>query len=163
MSNRFLLKDHTYRSLRTEVSTLGALQKHGRSTAFIKKGKGSLCSTIVTFSEHVAKEYVVGAATHHGRILVLNRQNAKESTAMVLRYLSLYTVVRTYWWRRRNGRGAWSKTLYMQRAAVQGSPDSITKITQCTGMQNKPGDRIRLENISRNYRLRQCPYSPATN
>ena len=43
-------------------------------------GKGSLVSSIVTNSDAIAKEYVVNAASHHGRILVLNRENAKQST-----------------------------------------------------------------------------------
>ena len=45
-----------------------------------KMGKGSLCSTIVTADDKNAKQYVLGAATHHGRILVLNNECAKEST-----------------------------------------------------------------------------------
>src|SRR2546428_541534 len=43
-------------------------------------GKGSLCSTIVTANDTMAKKYVLGAASHHGRILVLNNDCAKEST-----------------------------------------------------------------------------------
>ena len=94
-----------------------------------KKGKGSLCSTIVTFSEHIAKEYVVGAATHHGRILVLNRQNAKESTG---HGSPLPQLVHGGPGRAGGGEemgGARGVKHYMQRAAVQGSPDSITNIT----------------------------------
>jgi oxepin-CoA hydrolase/3-oxo-5,6-dehydrosuberyl-CoA semialdehyde dehydrogenase len=45
-----------------------------------KMGKGSLCTTIVTADPEIAKEYVLGAASHHGRILVLNSECAKEST-----------------------------------------------------------------------------------
>jgi oxepin-CoA hydrolase/3-oxo-5,6-dehydrosuberyl-CoA semialdehyde dehydrogenase len=48
--------------------------------ALSKKGKGSLCSSIVTADPAVAKQYVIGAASHHGRILVLNNECAKEST-----------------------------------------------------------------------------------
>ena len=39
-----------------------------------------MCSTIVTADHKIAKQYVIGAATHHGRILVLNNECAKEST-----------------------------------------------------------------------------------
>src|SRR4030095_14595112 len=45
-----------------------------------KKGKGSLCSSIVTADNKIAKLYVLGAASYHGRILVLNATCAKEST-----------------------------------------------------------------------------------
>jgi len=43
-------------------------------------GMGSLVSTIVTANEKTARDYVLGAATHHGRIQVLNEACAKEST-----------------------------------------------------------------------------------
>ena len=46
--------------------------------AISKKGKGSLCTSITTADDRAAREYVVGAATHHGRILVLNEACAKE-------------------------------------------------------------------------------------
>ena len=45
-----------------------------------KKGKGSLCCSIVTANDKIATEFVLGAGTHHGRILVLNSECAKEST-----------------------------------------------------------------------------------
>jgi oxepin-CoA hydrolase/3-oxo-5,6-dehydrosuberyl-CoA semialdehyde dehydrogenase len=35
--------------------------------ALSKLGKGSLVSTIVT-ADHASKQYVIGAASHHGRI-----------------------------------------------------------------------------------------------
>ncbi|MFI5157209.1 MAG: phenylacetic acid degradation bifunctional protein PaaZ, partial [Chitinophagales bacterium] len=62
------------------VSTLMPYRKMDDAIALSKKGKGSLCSTIVTADYSIAKEYVLGAASHHGRILVLDRHSAKEST-----------------------------------------------------------------------------------
>ena len=72
------------------------------------------------------KHYVIGAATHHGRILVLNRDYAKESTG------SWITASHAGSWRSGPGGGgeemggARGVKHYMQRAAIQGSPDSIT-------------------------------------
>ena len=43
-------------------------------------GKGSLVCSVATNDPLVAQEFVLGAATHHGRILVLNQEVAKEST-----------------------------------------------------------------------------------
>ena len=111
------------------VSTLMPYRSLEEVLLLSKKGKGSLCSTIVTFSDRIAKGYVVGAATHHGRILILNRQNAKESTG---HGSPLPQLVHGGPGRAGGGEemgGVRGVKHYMQRAAVQGSPDSITKIT----------------------------------
>jgi len=62
------------------VSTLMPYNNFSDAILLSKKGKGSLCSTIVTADSNIAREYVLNAATHHGRILILNRECAKEST-----------------------------------------------------------------------------------
>ncbi len=38
-------------------------------------GKGSLVSSIATNDDKIAKDYVVNAASHHGRIMVINRDS----------------------------------------------------------------------------------------
>ena len=43
-------------------------------------GKGSLVCSIITNDMKIAEEFVIGAASMHGRILVLNEACAKEST-----------------------------------------------------------------------------------
>ncbi|MEO8405082.1 MAG: phenylacetic acid degradation bifunctional protein PaaZ, partial [Chitinophagaceae bacterium] len=62
------------------VSTIMPYKNMDEAIALSKKGKGSLCSSIVTADDQLARKYVLGAATHHGRILVLNADCAKEST-----------------------------------------------------------------------------------
>jgi len=62
------------------VSTIMPYKNIDEAIELSKKGKGSLCSSIVTANDTIAKQYVLGAATHHGRILVLNNDCAKEST-----------------------------------------------------------------------------------
>ena len=62
------------------VSTFMPYKNMDEAIALSKMGKGSLVSTIVTADYKTAKQYVIGAATHHGRILVLNNECAKEST-----------------------------------------------------------------------------------
>jgi oxepin-CoA hydrolase/3-oxo-5,6-dehydrosuberyl-CoA semialdehyde dehydrogenase len=111
------------------VSTLMPYADLDEAIELSKKGKGSLCSTIVTTNDLIAKDYVVGAATHHGRILVLNRYNAKESTG---HGSPLPMLVHGGPGRAGGGEemgGARGIEHYMQRAAIQGSPDSITAIT----------------------------------
>lgn len=111
------------------VSTLMPFKTMTEALELSKKGKGSLCSTIVTASDQLAREYVLGAATHHGRILVLNRQNAKESTG---HGSPLPLLVHGGPGRAGGGEemgGVRGVKHYMQRAAIQGTPDSITAIT----------------------------------
>ena len=62
------------------VSTIMPYRDMDEAITLVKKGKGSLCSSIVTADDRIATDYVLGAATHHGRILVLNQDCAKEST-----------------------------------------------------------------------------------
>jgi oxepin-CoA hydrolase / 3-oxo-5,6-dehydrosuberyl-CoA semialdehyde dehydrogenase len=111
------------------VSTLMPYKDPNEAILLSKKGKGSLCSTIVTFSDRIAKDYAVNAATHHGRILVLNRQDAKESTG---HGSPLPMLVHGGPGRAGGGEemgGTRGVKHYMQRVAIQGSPDSITAIS----------------------------------
>src|SRR5690606_22680416 len=62
------------------VSTLMPYKNLDEAIELAKMGKGSLVSSIATNDDQIAKEYVVNAASHHGRILVLNRESAKQST-----------------------------------------------------------------------------------
>jgi oxepin-CoA hydrolase/3-oxo-5,6-dehydrosuberyl-CoA semialdehyde dehydrogenase len=94
-----------------------------------KLGKGSLCTTVVTADYKIAKQYVIGAATHHGRILVLNNECAKESTG---HGSPLPLLVHGGPGRAGGGEemgGLRGVKHYMQRAALQGSPTTITEIT----------------------------------
>jgi oxepin-CoA hydrolase/3-oxo-5,6-dehydrosuberyl-CoA semialdehyde dehydrogenase len=56
------------------VSTIMPYKNIDEAIALSKKGKGSLCSSVVTADEKFARQYVIGAGTHHGRILVLNNE-----------------------------------------------------------------------------------------
>src|SRR6478736_1021119 len=62
------------------VSTIMPYKNMEEAIVLSKLGKGSLCSSIVTAKDANAKQYVLGAGTHHGRILVLNKECAKENT-----------------------------------------------------------------------------------
>ena len=111
------------------VSTLMPYNSMDEAIHLSKMGKGSLCSTIVTADNKIAKQYVLGAATHHGRILVLNNECAKESTG---HGSPLPLLVHGGPGRAGGGEemgGVRGVKHYMQRVAVQGSPTSITAIT----------------------------------
>ncbi|RYD81803.1 MAG: phenylacetic acid degradation bifunctional protein PaaZ [Sphingobacteriales bacterium] len=104
-----------------------------------KKGKGSLCSSIVTADAAVAKQYVLGAATYHGRVLVLNEDCAKESTG---HGSPLPLLVHGGPGRAGGGEemgGLRGIKHYLQRTAIQGSPTMITAISNVY-QQNAKGN-----------------------
>lgn len=94
-----------------------------------KMGNGSLVSSVVTNNNDFARDYTINAASHHGRILVLNRESAKQSTGhgSPLPYLIHGAPGRAGGGEEMGGmRGI---KHYMQRCAVQGSPTSLTEVT----------------------------------
>jgi oxepin-CoA hydrolase / 3-oxo-5,6-dehydrosuberyl-CoA semialdehyde dehydrogenase len=112
------------------VSTIMPYDGIAEAIALVKKGKGSLCCSIVTNDDRLATEFVIGAATHHGRILVLNRDDAKESTG---HGSPLPLLVHGGPGRAGGGEemgGVRGVKHYMQRVAIQGSPTTITAITK---------------------------------
>lgn len=111
------------------VSTLMPYKNTEEAIALSKLGKGSLVSSIVTTNQQTAKQYVLGAATYHGRILILNNDCAKENTG---HGSPLPLLVHGG-----PGRAGGSEEMggirgvkhYMQRVAIQGSPDMISAVS----------------------------------
>ena len=111
------------------VSTIMPYTDTEEAVELAKMGKGSLCCSIATFDDQIAREFVLGAASHHGRILVLNRENAKLSTG---HGSPLPTLVHGGPGRAGGGEemgGMRGVKHYMQRCAIQGTPTTITEIT----------------------------------
>ena len=111
------------------VSTIMPYKNTAEAIELSKKGKGSLCSSIVTNNPSIAREYVLGAASHHGRILVLNNECAKESTG---HGSPLPLLVHGGPGRAGGGEemgGLRGIKHYLQRTAIQGSPSMITAIS----------------------------------
>jgi len=112
------------------VSTMMPYHDMDEAVELARKGKGSLCSSIVTFDDKIAGEYVINAATHHGRILVLNRESAKESTG---HGSPMPLLVHGGPGRAGGGEemgGMRGVKHYMQRCAIQGTPTTLSHITQ---------------------------------
>jgi oxepin-CoA hydrolase / 3-oxo-5,6-dehydrosuberyl-CoA semialdehyde dehydrogenase len=124
------------------VSTIMPYKNLDDAIALSKLGKGSLVSTIVTADYTIARQYVIGAATHHGRILVLNNECAKESTG---HGSPLPLLVHGGPGRAGGGEemgGIRGVKHYLQRTALQGSPTTLTEITgvyQPNAKGKKPG------------------------
>ncbi len=112
------------------VSTLMPYSSLDEAIDLSKLGKGSLCSSIVTHSPSIATHYVLGAGMYHGRVLVLNRDCAKESTG---HGSPLPLLVHGGPGRAGGGEemgGIRGVKHYMQRVAVQGHPTMISAISQ---------------------------------
>ncbi len=111
------------------VSTIMPYKNMDEAIELSKKGKGSLCSSIITNNTSIAKQYVLGAASYHGRILVLNNECAKESTG---HGSPLPLLVHGGPGRAGGGEemgGLRGIKHYLQRTAIQGSPTMITAIS----------------------------------
>lgn len=112
------------------VSTIMPYKNMDDAIALSKLGKGSLVTTIVTDNYQEARQYVIGAATHHGRILVLNNECAKENTG---HGSPLPLLVHGGPGRAGGGEemgGIRGVKHYLQRTALQGSPATLTAVTQ---------------------------------
>jgi oxepin-CoA hydrolase/3-oxo-5,6-dehydrosuberyl-CoA semialdehyde dehydrogenase len=112
------------------VSTIMPYDGLDEAIALSKLGKGSLVTTVVTNDERIARMYVIGAATHHGRVLILNRTCGKENTG---HGSPLPLLVHGGPGRAGGGEemgGIRGVKHYLQRTAIQGSPDMITAVTQ---------------------------------
>ena len=111
------------------ASTIMPYKNTDEAVALAKMGKGSLVCSIATYDNKLAREFVLGAASHHGRILVLNRESAPESTG---HGSPMPLLVHGGPGRAGGGEemgGIRGVKHYMQRCAVQGSPTTLTEVT----------------------------------
>lgn len=111
------------------VSTLMPYDDLKQAIQISKLGKGSLVSSLFTYDNKEATEAVLGTAAYHGRMLILNRDCAGESTG---HGSPLAQLVHGGPGRAGGGEelgGIRSVKHYMQRTALQGSPTTLAAIT----------------------------------
>ncbi|WP_173401116.1 phenylacetic acid degradation bifunctional protein PaaZ [Arthrobacter sp. Br18] len=92
-------------------------------------GAGSLVATVCTNDPDIARELVTGIAAHHGRVLILNREDARSSTG---HGSPVPHLVHGGPGRAGGGEelgGMRSVLHHMQRTALQGSPNMLTAVT----------------------------------
>ena len=127
------------------VATIMPYDNLDEAIELSRMGKGSLVSSIITNDMKTANEFVLGAASMHGRILVLNESCAKESTG----HGSPMPLL-THGGPGRAGGGEEMGGIrgikhYLQRTAIQGHPTTITAITkqyQVGAKQNTKGPHV---------------------
>jgi len=111
------------------VSTLMPYSTLDEAVELAQKGKGSLVCSIATHDKDIARDFTVEAASHHGRILILNRDMAKYNTG---HGSPLPTLVHGGPGRAGGGEemgGVRGVKHYLQRCAIQGTPSDISAIT----------------------------------
>lgn len=112
------------------VSTIMPYRDLDDAVALANRGKGSLVLSLFTHSQEAARDFVQGTASFHGRMLVIDRTNAKESTG---HGSPLPVLVHGG-----PGRAGGSEEMggvrgvkhYMQRTALQSSPAMIAAIAE---------------------------------
>ncbi|MDJ0630594.1 MAG: phenylacetic acid degradation bifunctional protein PaaZ [Rhodobacter sp.] len=110
------------------VSTLMGYRDAGHAIALANKGQGSLVASIITHDREFAREAALGAGAYHGRLYFNNRDSMTESTG---HGSPLPHMVHGGPGRAGGGEelgGIRGVKHYMQRTAVQGSPDILTAI-----------------------------------
>jgi len=124
------------------ISTLMPYSTTEEAVAISKLGKGSLVCSITTNDTSIARDFVLNAASHHGRILVLNRASAKESTG---HGSPMPMLVHGGPGRAGGGEEMGGKRgvmHYLQRTAIQGSPTMLTAIT---GVYQQGGEQAEAQ------------------
>ena len=111
------------------VSTIMPYDGADRAVELARRGKGSLVGSVVTADPAFAREVVLGCASRHGRMLVLNGTDAGESTG---HGSPLPQLIHGGPGRAGGGEemgGVRGVLHHMQRTAVQGDPDTLSAIT----------------------------------
>lgn len=111
------------------VSTLMPYRDIHDAVTLCNRGDGSLVMSLFTYDKQAARQFVLGAGAFHGRIAIINRDSAKESTG---HGSPLPVLVHGGPGRAGGGEelgGVRGAKHYMQRTAVQGSPEILTGVT----------------------------------
>ncbi|GHF10958.1 bifunctional aldehyde dehydrogenase/enoyl-CoA hydratase [Kordiimonas sediminis] len=92
-------------------------------------GEGSLVASLFTYDPEIVSDVVMGIGAYHGRLVVLDRTSAGESTGhgSPLPHMKHGGPGRAGGGEEQGGIRAVKH--YMQRIAIQGSPDVLTKVT----------------------------------
>lgn len=110
------------------VSTVMGYRDLDHAVALANRGEGSLVASVITHDPEVAREVALGSGAFHGRLYFNNRDSMKESTG---HGSPLPHMVHGGPGRAGGGEemgGVRGVMHYMQRTAIQGSPDILSAI-----------------------------------
>lgn len=111
------------------VNTVMPYKSVEEAITLARMGRGSLVGSLFTADDSTARDVVLGTASHHGRLMVINRHSAKSSTG---HGSPLPQLVHGGPGRAGGGEemgGIRGAMHYMQRTAVQGSPTTLTRVS----------------------------------
>jgi oxepin-CoA hydrolase/3-oxo-5,6-dehydrosuberyl-CoA semialdehyde dehydrogenase len=145
------------------VSTLMPYRDLDDAIALANRGKGSLALSFFTYDADVARRLVLGAGAFHGRIVIIDRDSARESTG---HGSPLPMLIHGGPGRAGGGEemgGVRGVKHYMQRSALQGSPRVLSAIVNryLPGTPQPEGEthpfRLRFGELDIGYTLRTPP------
>ncbi|MEM7279491.1 MAG: phenylacetic acid degradation bifunctional protein PaaZ [Pseudomonadota bacterium] len=111
------------------VATVLPYKNLSEASELARRGEGSLAASVFTYDDNVARELVLDSASYHGRMILINRDSAGESTG---HGSPLAHLVHGGPGRAGGGEelgGVRAVKHYMQRTALQGSPQTLTAVT----------------------------------
>jgi len=111
------------------VSTIVPYESVDEGIELARRGEGSLVGSVFSADDTLAAQFVLGLAPYHGRILVVNRHCAKDSTG---HGSPLPMLIHGGPGRAGGGEemgGVRGVLHYMQRTAVQGTPATVAAVT----------------------------------
>ncbi len=132
------------------VATVMAYDDLEQAIELVRRGEGSLVASLFTHDRAVAEQLILGIAPWHGRILVVDRDCAKESTG---HGSPLPGLVHGGPGRAGGGEelgGLRSVFHYMQRTAIQGSPARLSALTG-SWMKGAPAPIAAVHPFKRDY------------
>ena len=112
------------------VNTVMPYERIDDAIELAKMGKGSLVGSLFTADDGIARQVALGTAAYHGRLMLVNRHSAKESTG---HGSPLPHLVHGGPGRAGGGEemgGVRGVLHYMQRTAIQGSPTTVAAVTR---------------------------------
>jgi oxepin-CoA hydrolase/3-oxo-5,6-dehydrosuberyl-CoA semialdehyde dehydrogenase len=142
------------------VSTLMPYEDITDAVALANRGLGSLVLSLFTNDPDAAEIFVLGAGAYHGRMMIVDRTSAKESTG---HGSPLPVLVHGGPGRAGGGEemgGVRGVTHYMQRTALQGGPELLSRIVKqwLPGADKPTGDvhpfRKRIAELEIGYTLK---------
>jgi oxepin-CoA hydrolase/3-oxo-5,6-dehydrosuberyl-CoA semialdehyde dehydrogenase len=132
------------------VATVIAYDDLEQAIELVARGEGSLVASLFTHDAAVAESVILGIAPYHGRILIVDRDCARESTG---HGSPLPNLVHGGPGRAGGGEelgGLRGVFHYMQRTAVQGSPARLSALTG-SWMKGAPAPIAEVHPFKRDY------------
>ena len=112
------------------VNTIMPYKTVDDAIALARLGQGSLVGSLFTARDDIARSVALGTAAYHGRLMLVNRHSAKESTG---HGSPMPGMVHGGPGRAGGGEelgGVRGVMHYMQRTAIQGSPQTVATVTR---------------------------------